>query len=90
MYEMKKAQIMRELGDCDITLCEVLLNNIFRDLEPEEIAALVSVYENILKGKKYKRLGFANGKQKMTMWKKPKRLICRTISNLPCREQKKS
>jgi hypothetical protein len=38
-----KARVARELSDADIYLCEVIMENVLRDLEPAEIAALLSV-----------------------------------------------
>lgn len=37
-----KASIARELGDQQIYLCELIVENIIGDLKPEEIAALLS------------------------------------------------
>ena len=38
-----KARIARELSDNEIFLCEVLMENVLDDLEPNEIAAILSV-----------------------------------------------
>ena len=40
---MIKARVARELSDNEIYLCEVLMENVLDDLEPNEIAALLSV-----------------------------------------------
>jgi len=38
-----KARIARELSDNEIYLCEVLMENVLDDLEPSELAAVLSV-----------------------------------------------
>jgi superfamily II RNA helicase len=40
-----KARVGRELGSADIFLAEVLMENILDNLEPEMVAALLSVYQ---------------------------------------------
>lgn len=39
---MIKARIARELGEGEIYLCELIVDNIFSDLKPAEIAAILS------------------------------------------------
>jgi superfamily II RNA helicase len=38
-----KARVARELSDNEIYLCEVLMDNVLDNLEPNEIAAVLSV-----------------------------------------------
>ncbi len=38
-----KARIARELSENEIFLCEVLMENVLDDLEPNELAAVLSV-----------------------------------------------
>ena len=40
---MLKARVARELSDNEIYLCEVLMDNVLDNLEPNEIAAVLSV-----------------------------------------------
>ena len=47
---MIKARIARELSDNEIFLCEVLMENVLDDLEPIELAAVLSVFTLYLKG----------------------------------------
>ena len=46
---MIKARIARELSDNEIFLCEVLMENVLDDLEPIELAAVLSVFTLYLK-----------------------------------------
>jgi superfamily II RNA helicase len=38
-----KARIARELSENEIFLCEILMENVLDDLEPNELAAVLSV-----------------------------------------------
>jgi len=42
-FPLIKARIARELSDNEIFLCEVLMENVLDDLEPNELAAVLSV-----------------------------------------------
>ena len=55
-----QARVARELSDADIYLCEVIMENVLRDLEPAEIAALLSVKKNSNNHSESKNKNFLN------------------------------